>query len=359
MVEASVRGGAAHSYLCVDAFIADMAGALALSTAFQTGVMDHLMQHAHSSVTALQDELRLDARGLQMLLAMLRANHVLAHHPAHDAAPIKAPPHGGLALTPAFRTAMQFRDLLEAKLYFAKLVAPDFLQLLTALLMEPHKFVEHARLFKLFSYQHALVSTPDNLERTARWMRLTTVLTTHEAGACLAAHDFSGHRRLLDVGGNSGEFALRLCRAHPALDATVYDLPVVCDIGAAHLAREPEAARIRFVKHDPAQPALPGGHDLICFKSMLHDWPEVEMSGFLRRAHNALVPGGTVLIFERGELLLDETQVTFGQLPLMLFFRSYRRPEAYQAQLQALGFRSITLRRVMLDMPFILITAVK
>lgn len=337
----------ARAYLCLDPFIADMVGATALSTAFETGVIDHVAQYPGETIAHLQTVLPLDARGLALLLSMLRENQII--EPSMDA----------LTLTSAFTAAMKFRDLLESKLYFAKLAVPDFLHLLTALLMAPDKFIEHARIFKLFSYQHALASTPDNLERTARWMRLTTVLTTYEAAACLDVHDFSGYRRLLDVGGNSGEFALHLCRAHPALQATVYDMPVVCDIGAAHVSGQPEAARIRYVRRDPLQPALPSGHDLVCFKSMLHDWPDAEMGDFLQRAFNALAPGGTLMIFERGELVIDGAQVGYGQLPLMLFFRSYRRPETYEARLRALGFSAIQTRRVMLDMSFILITAVK
>ncbi|MES2533124.1 MAG: methyltransferase [Pseudomonadota bacterium] len=339
----------ARAYLCVDAFMVDMAGATALSTAFETGVVDHLAQHASGSMDHLRDALKLDARGLQFLLGLLRANGVI--DTGTDA----------LALTPAFRAALVFRDVLEAKLYFAKQVAPDLVQLLTALLMAPARFAEHARIFKLFAYQHAMVSTPDNLERTARWMRLTTALTRYEAGAFVAAHDVSRYRRMLDVGGNSGEFALQLCRANPALEATVYDLPVVCDIGAAHVAAQPEGHRVRFVRRDRAQPALPAGHDLVTFKSMLHDWPDAEMADFLRRAHDALAPGGTLLIFERRQLPVDNDALSlpYGQVPLMLFFRSYRTPQAYRAQLSALGFQSITVAEVLLDMPFLLITATR
>ncbi|MDO9402760.1 MAG: methyltransferase [Polaromonas sp.] len=340
----------ARSYLCVDAFIADMAGACALSTAFETGVVDHLAQHPGCTLASLQQSLQLDTRGTALLLEMLTANRVTRL--AGDQ----------LWLTDAFQEALVFRDLLEAKLHFARVVAPDFLHLLTALLMEPAKFVEHARLFKLFSYQQALTASPENYEHTARWMRLTTALTRYEADVCIALHDFSSTRRLLDVGGNSGEFVLRICKAVPQVQATVYDLPLVCDIGAAHVAAEPEAARIGFVRHegaDRSRRALPAGHDLISFKSMLHDWPDAEMDDFLARAHAALETGGTLLIFERGELNLAGRQVAYGQLPLMLFFRSYRQPDAYCTRLEALGFQSVQVRHVELDMPFMLITAVK
>jgi ubiquinone/menaquinone biosynthesis C-methylase UbiE len=334
----------ARDYLRVDAFLVDMVGARALASAFEIGLIDRMLA-APCDLATLQADVRIDAAGLHLLLGMLRAHRVLQSE--------------GLRLSAAFVAALVYRDLLEAKLQFANLVAPDFLHLFTALLMAPQQFMEQARLFKLFSYQNCFESTPDNLAQTARWMRLTTALTKYEAQACIAEHDFSGYRRMLDVGGNSGEFALRVCRAQPGLQATVFDLPLVCDIGRQHVAREPEAARMAFVKASVDPVALPRGHDLITFKSMLHDWPDAAMADFLQRAQVALEPGGTLMIFERGQVQVEAGQIGYGQLPLMLFFRSYRTPETYCAQLNLLGFTDITVRQVQLDMPFILITAIK
>lgn len=164
---------------------------------------------------------------------------------------------------------------------------------------------------------------------------------------------------MLDVGGNSGEFVLRICKAHPALRACVHDLPLVCDIGREHLAHEPESDRIQFTKVDRSSNAIPAGYDLISFKSMLHDWPDAEMAGFLERAYAALDTGGKVLIFERGQVPHDLERVAYGQLPLMLFFRSYRAPDVYRQQLLGVGFHSVVVEQVSLDMPFILITATK
>lgn len=338
-------------YLCVDSFISDMVGARALSSAFEIGLIDCLVAHqpcGHEALlSAMQTKVPLDSRGLELILLMLQANGVV------DAL------NGCYSVTADFAAALVFRDLLEAKLYFAHLVAPDYLNLFTALLLAPHQFMEQARLFKLFSYDRCFEPSADNYAHAARWMRLTTALTKYEAQACISVHDFSKYRAMLDVGGNSGEFVLRVCKAFPELRASVYDLPLVCDIGRDHIAREPEAARINFIKVDPDQNELPAGYDLISFKSMLHDWPDAEMDGFLARAHAALKPGGKVLIFERGKIPPALDRVAYGQLPLILFFRSYRSPVRYQQQLVALGFHSIVLEQVALDMPFLLITATK
>jgi ubiquinone/menaquinone biosynthesis C-methylase UbiE len=328
-----------------------MVGARALSTAFEIGLIDCLVTHqpcGHEALLrAMQTKAPLDSRGLELILVMLHANGVVEAL------------NGRYSVTAGFAAALVFRDLLEAKLYFAHLVAPDFSNLFTALLLEPHKFIEQARLFKLFSYDRCFEPSADNYAHTARWMRLTTALTKYEAQACVSVHDFSNYRAMLDVGGNSGEFVLRVCKACPELRATVYDLPLVCDIGRDHISREPEAARINFIKVDPHQNDFPAGYDLISFKSMLHDWPDAEMDGFLARAHAALDPGGKVLIFERGQIPQGLDRVAYGQLPLMLFFRSYRSPLRYQQKLVALGFHSILVDQVILDMPFLLITATK
>jgi hypothetical protein len=341
----------ARAYLGVERFMVDMVSARALSSALETGVIDRL--HALGPcrfevlLASVQADADFDAPGLQFLLGLLQAGGVVAGE------------GGQFSLTAGFEAALPYRDLLEAKLYLAQWVASDFLQLFTALLVAPQKFMQQARLFQLFDYQRCYEATPANYAHTAAWMRVTTALTKYEAQACLEAYDFSGHRRLLDIGGNSGEFALRVCRAHPALHATVYDLPLVCDLGQAHVAPAAEAARLNFVKLGSRQEALPRGYDLITFKSMLHDWPASEMQDFLQRAYAALDDGGSLLIFERSEFKAGAGPVAYGQLPLVLFFRSYRPAQVYVDGLKAVGFHRVVVTELQLDMPFVLICATK
>ncbi|HEY8606578.1 MAG TPA: methyltransferase [Noviherbaspirillum sp.] len=339
-----------YPWLCIEAFLADFTGARALSSAFELGLVD-LLVAGPQSPAQLGAALPLDARGLHLLLAMLRAHNVLEETATAEGCAV--------ALSSGFTEALAFRDLLEARLYFAQLVGPDFLHLATALFAEPDAFFRRARLFELFSYDRCFERSQANLDATARWMRITTALTSYEALACIDAFDFSRYRRQLDVGGNSGEFLLRICRAHPALRGTVLDLPLVCEIGAAHVAGEPEAARIAFQKTRSRDELLPAGHDLISFKSMLHDWPDADMHRFLTRAHAALPDGGSILIFERARMEQLPQPLSWGQLPLLLFFRSYRDAGDYERALARAGFRDITLQSVQLETPFHLISARK
>lgn len=338
---------AALAFLCVDAFLTDFVGAQALSSAFETGLIDDLLDQQPCVFSDLLARRGMDIHGLRLLLALLRANQVIDN----DGSLIK--------LSTPFMQALNFRDLLEIKLYFANLVAPDFLNLLTLLLTNPTSFIEQAKVFELFSYGRCFDSSPQNYQLTTRWMRITTAFTKYEAAACMQQHDFSSYQRHLDIGGNSGEFALRLCKQHPRLHSTVVDLPLVCEIGAKYVSAEAEANRINFVISSGIDEPTPQGFDLVTFKSMLHDWPDAQMQQFLKKAHHSLTPGGTLLIFERAQIEIEHAQLPYASLPFMLFFRSYRATAVYQQQLEKLGFSHIKIQLVTLEMPFILITAQK
>ena len=334
-------------YLRVEEFIRGLMEARALGTAFETGLIDYLIGHQDCPADELQRAFGFDGQGLGLLLDLLRANRVIEKY------------NGEIRLSRKFIKALPYRDLMVAKLEFANFVASDFTDLFTSLIGNPHQFNQNARVFDLFSYNRAYDYRPGNYEMTRRWVTITTSLTRYEALVCMEYHDFARHRRILDIGGNSGEFALQICRRYPAISATVFDLPLVCDIGKEHLSPEPEAGRISFVKGNALKDTLPEGFDLVIFKSMLHDWPEREARHLIVSAAQSLGPGGLMLIFERGPFEFGEGEIPYSILPYLLFFRSFRPPLMYEEQLRESGFNDIKVQRIYLEMPFFLITAKK
>ena len=334
-------------YLCVNNFLGNPAHAQALKTALELSVVDRLSKSDNCSVRHLGEGLGCDNAGLQFLLELLESNQVVQEH------------RGEFSLTPQFRTAMKYRDLIEAKLDFSQYVAPDLIDRFTSLIVNPHQFMRRSRVFDLFDYSRCFESTSENYDHTNAWMRFTTALTKYESRACMEYRDFGNDREVLDVGGNSGEFVLQLCKFHPKLRATVFDLPVVCDIARQHLALYPEADRIRLVRGNAVTGPLPGGVDLVAFKSFLHDWPEEQVATLLGKAQQSLVPGGTLLIFERSPIRVTNSPPDWSLLPMLLLFRSFRGPEFYEQQLEAIGLCNIETRQIDLDVPFLLITAQK
>jgi SAM-dependent methyltransferase len=334
-------------FLQVDGFIRTLVDARALKTAFELGLVDHLVEARSSSLEALGKALQIDRGGLRFLLDLLGANQVVEERA------------GKLRLSRPFARVLQWRDLLETKLDFAGIAMNDFADHFTEMVRSSPGAALKGQLFELFDYRRCIDPSIENHRRTRAWMRLTSTLTRYEAQACLRLHDFSGHRRLLDVGGNSGEFILQLCKRYPGLRGTVFDLPLVCEVGVEHLLAEPEQARISFIKGDIRKDPLPAGHDLVTFKSMLHDWPLEDVDRFLAKAVRVLEPGGTLMVFERGPIQAAAAVPPFSMLPILLFFRSYRSPAAYMAKLEALGMLDIELREIALDTPFFLVRARK
>lgn len=190
-------------------------------------------------------------------------------------------------------------------------------------------------------------------------MGFTTCLTRYEARACMGQYDFGLHRKMIDIGGNSGEFVLQVCKKYDGLRASVLDLPLVCDIGREQIAGKPEAERITFTKGNGFTDPLPEGFDLISFKSMLHDWPEKDAAFLIAKAARVLEPGGTLLIFERGRNADSLPATSYGAIPILLFFRYFRDPTFYERLLTDLGLYDVRVKEIRLDAPFYLITGKK
>jgi SAM-dependent methyltransferase len=334
-------------FLVVDEFLRTFVDARALKTGFELGLIDRLVEHGSGSVTALGPVLGVDRQGLRFLLDLLAAAGVVQEN------------RGDVRLTRRFQTALRYRDLLEVKLDYAGFTINDFADLFTTLIQSGGGFMGKARLFELFDYRRCLDPTIENYVRTRTWMRITSTLTRYEAGPCLDVYDASHHRRMLDVGGNSGEFALQFCRRHQALRASVFDLPLVCELGLDHVLPHAEHTRMSFITGDLREQQLPGGYDLITFKSMLHDWPAQDARQFIDKAARALAPGGTLLVFERGALQTAGVTPPMSMLPNLLFFRSYRPAIDYMDQLNALGFVDVRRQDIELDSRFHVVTGRK
>ena len=335
------------NYLRADEFIKGIIESRALGTAFELGIIDYLVENHAGSFDEIKRISGCEAQGLGLLIDLLRANRVIDEN------------RGEIRLTNKFIEALPYRDILVAKIEFADFVTRDFTDLFTPLIRDPDQFNQNARVFDLFGYNRCFDYSPGNYELTKRWVKITTSLTRHESLVCMEYHDFGTYRRILDIGGNSGEFALRICKKYPGISATVFDLPLVCDIGKERVSSEPEAGRITFVKGNALKDMLPKGFDLIIFKSMLHDWPEREAKRLIDRAAQSLMPGGTLLIFERGPFEMGERTAPYSILPFLLFFRSFRTPEMYEKRLRNLGFYDIRIQNIHLEMPFFLLTATK
>ena len=114
----------------------------------------------------------------------------------------------------------------------------------------------------------------------------------------LAAYDFSGIGRLMDVGGGHGELLGAILDAYPSLRGVIYDLPHCADGARRHLAEAGVADRCDFVGCSFFE-SVPPGTDAIVMKSIIHDWDDEKSLVILRNCRRALGAGGRVLLVER------------------------------------------------------------
>lgn len=337
-------GKEALAYLSGDRFMATMLHAEALSAAFAIGLVDCLISQGPASPAVLTELLSVNQRGMDFLLDILFESGVVERQ------------NDIYSLSSFFAEALRFRELMEGKLALANFAAHDFLDGFVDLVARPDQFMQGSRFHRLFAYDRCSGTGEADRRVTARWMRITTLLTRYETAVCMDCHDFSDCRRMLDVGGNSGEFALHLCRQYPDMRATVFDLPLVCEVGRKHVATAPEADRIAFVTGDALTDTFPAGHDLLVFKSMLHDWPDDTVREFIKKAEGALVPEGRLLIFERAPMDVSRQKFSYAVLPFLIFFHSYRPAGTYVEFMKEAGFSEIAVSMIELEMPFMLIT---
>lgn len=169
----------------------------------------------------------------------------------------------------------------------------------------------------------------------------------------LSRVDLQGRRRLLDLGGGPGTYAIHFCQANPQLAATVYDLPSTRPFAEQTIASFGLSDRIAFHAGDFNSDDVPGGFDVAWLSHILHGEGPDECLTTLRRAVAALEPGGLLMV---QEFILDDT--LDGPLFPALFSlnmllgtpqgRSYSERQLTE-MMAAAGVGSI--RRLELDLP--------
>ncbi len=116
--------------------------------------------------------------------------------------------------------------------------------------------------------------------------------------------DFRAAKRLLDVGGGSGCFAIALAQHLPNLRCTVMDLPAMCRLAEDYIAQGGVAGRVDTIGVDMFRQKWPSGYDALFFSNIFHDWSLETCAELAATAHAALPKDGHIFLHE---MLLDDT----------------------------------------------------
>jgi SAM-dependent methyltransferase len=116
----------------------------------------------------------------------------------------------------------------------------------------------------------------------------------HDANAALVP--LEDPRRLLDLAGGHGAFAMAMCRRHAALEATVLELPGAARVGRRIVAEQGFAERVSFREGDLFEVELGSDLDVVSAFNLLHHLPPERVLELFRRARAALGAGGALVV---------------------------------------------------------------
>jgi acetylserotonin N-methyltransferase len=182
---------------------------------------------------------------------------------------------------------------------------------------------------------------------------------SHSLPAAIGAarnYDFTGVRRILDVGGGSGCFIIAVAQTHPEISATIMELSSMCAAAAPYIAAAGVGARVDTKAVNMFREPWPQGYDAVFFSNIWHDWNYQTCAWLAERAYEALPGGGRIMLHE---MLLDDggagpaaaaafsmlmllatqgRQFTFGEIREILDKAGFEDVET----LQTAGYYSIT-----------------
>ncbi|MDP2935842.1 MAG: methyltransferase [Dehalococcoidia bacterium] len=154
--------------------------------------------------------------------------------------------------------------------------------------------------------------------RDPQWNRRFTLAMRQGARAMARqvakSVDLRGCRKLIDVGGGPGVFAMEMVRRNPGLEATVFDIPGVLEIAREIIEESGLKDRIHLQPGDYHKDSFGVGNDVVLLFGILHSESLASRKRLLEKAWESLAPGGLVLV---RQFLLEEDRA--GPLEATLF----------------------------------------
>ena len=182
-------------------------------------------------------------------------------------------------------------------------------------------------------------------EQEAVFQGSMTGRAEQEARDVVAAYDFGGLGRLVDVGGGYGILLGTVLRAAPDLQAVLVDQPAVVERARQRLEADGVAGRCQLVAGDFFG-SVPAGADAYLLSRVLHDWADEDARRLLAACRSAMTPASRLLVVEAllPEHAADQPAVIRMDLHMLVLLGARERTEAqYRGLLAETGFQ---VRRV-------------
>jgi predicted O-methyltransferase YrrM len=175
------------------------------------------------------------------------------------------------------------------------------------------------------------------------------------AAELAARVNVKGRRRLMDIGGGPGSYAMALCERNPRLRATVFDLPETVKIARETIARLGMSGRVATVVGDWGKNDFGEGNDVVLLSNIMHG--ANDKAGMkLAKARKSLVPGGLVIVQD----FLMNADKTGPLIPALfnVMVGAFSLPEMTR-RIAAAGFAKLRVRPMPANVGTTVITAEK
>ncbi|GAA3582915.1 methyltransferase [Amycolatopsis ultiminotia] len=159
-----------------------------------------------------------------------------------------------------------------------------------------------------------MVQSPQVLRQ---FVGMMDALTQQLAPKLAEAIDWSRYASVLDVGGCRGNLVGQLVKAHPQLHGKVLDLPAMQQVFTEHMESMGLGAAVSFHPGSFFEVPLPEA-DVVILGHVLHDWDESQREFLVRKAYDAVRPGGVLLVYDRmlaeGPALIENLVISLDML---------------------------------------------
>lgn len=116
------------------------------------------------------------------------------------------------------------------------------------------------------------------------------------ASELMEVADLSRYGSVLDLAGGPATYSIAFLQKYPALKATLFDKPEVIEIAREQVLQAGLDNRFSFLPGDCLTDDLGNGYDLIFMSNIIHSFSNEDNQRLVRRAFEALMPGGTLII---------------------------------------------------------------
>jgi SAM-dependent methyltransferase len=184
-----------------------------------------------------------------------------------------------------------------------------------------------------------------NPEAAAVFNQKMAELTRLAAGEIMRVYDFAAVRRLIDVGGGTGELLVHLLAACPDMRGVLFDLPHAKGIAQERIANAGLSGRCECVAGSFFD-EIPAGADVYLLKNILHNWNDERGVRILGNCRQVMSANARLVLVEwirppRAGVTAMDQAIARTDLNMLVGMGGRERSQTeFDALLQSAGFEA-------------------